>query len=91
MFEASTATGAEGLVGATIQGNENPRPEADTLSFQFHARTAQPRLDAPGFRAAADWLAGVKTAVTRYPLAAANDALSDLRTGRLQGAAVLTP
>ncbi|HYZ43648.1 MAG TPA: zinc-dependent alcohol dehydrogenase family protein [Xanthobacteraceae bacterium] len=35
--------------------------------------------------------AGVKTAVTRYPLAAANDALSDLRTGRLQGAAVLTP
>ena len=35
--------------------------------------------------------AGVKTAVTRYPLAAANDALSDLRTGRLQGAAVLIP
>jgi propanol-preferring alcohol dehydrogenase len=35
--------------------------------------------------------AGVKTAVTRYPLAAANDALSDLRVGRLQGAAVLTP
>src|SRR5919201_1717231 len=35
--------------------------------------------------------AGVKTAVTRYPLAAANDALSDLRTGRLQGAAVLMP
>ena len=35
--------------------------------------------------------AGVKTEVTRYPLAAANDALSDLREGRLQGAAVLTP
>jgi propanol-preferring alcohol dehydrogenase len=35
--------------------------------------------------------AGVKTAVRRYPLAAANDALSDLRTGRLQGAAVLIP
>ena len=35
--------------------------------------------------------AGVKTAVTRYPLAAANDALSDLRTGRLRGVAVLTP
>ena len=34
---------------------------------------------------------GVKTAVRRYPLAAANDALSDLRTGRLQGAAVLIP
>ena len=35
--------------------------------------------------------AGVKTEVTRYPLNAANDALSDLREGRLQGAAVLTP
>jgi len=35
--------------------------------------------------------AGVKTGVTRYPLDAANDALSDLREGRLQGAAVLTP
>ena len=34
--------------------------------------------------------AGVKTEVTRYPLDAANDALSDLREGRLQGAAVLT-
>jgi alcohol dehydrogenase, propanol-preferring len=36
-------------------------------------------------------LAGVTTEVTRYPLAAANDALADLREGRLQGAAVLTP
>ena len=35
--------------------------------------------------------AGVKTEVTRYPLDAANDALSDLREGRLQGAAVMTP
>jgi alcohol dehydrogenase, propanol-preferring len=35
--------------------------------------------------------AGVKSEVTRYPLAAANDALSDLRAGRLQGAAVLIP
>ena len=35
--------------------------------------------------------AGVKTEVTRYPLDAANDALSDLREGRLQGAAVLVP
>jgi propanol-preferring alcohol dehydrogenase len=36
-------------------------------------------------------LAGVKTEVTRYPLAEANDALADLREGRLQGAAVLLP
>jgi propanol-preferring alcohol dehydrogenase len=35
--------------------------------------------------------AGVKTEVTRYRLDAANDALSDLREGRLQGAAVLIP
>jgi propanol-preferring alcohol dehydrogenase len=33
--------------------------------------------------------AGVKTEVTRYPLERANDALADLRAGRLQGAAVL--
>jgi propanol-preferring alcohol dehydrogenase len=29
--------------------------------------------------------------VTRYPLQAANEALADLREGRLQGAAVLMP
>ncbi len=35
--------------------------------------------------------AGIKTEVTRYPLERANEALSDLREGRLQGAAVLIP
>ena len=35
--------------------------------------------------------AGVKCEITRYPLAHANEALSDLRDGRLQGAAVLIP
>jgi len=35
--------------------------------------------------------AGVKSEVTRYPLERANDALADLREGRLQGAAVLVP
>jgi len=35
--------------------------------------------------------AGVKTEVVRYPLARANEALFDLRDGRLQGAAVLIP
>lgn len=35
--------------------------------------------------------AGVHCVVTRYPLAQANDALADLRDGRLQGAAVLIP
>jgi propanol-preferring alcohol dehydrogenase len=35
--------------------------------------------------------AGVRTHTTRYPLAAANEALADLRAGRFQGAAVLVP
>jgi propanol-preferring alcohol dehydrogenase len=35
--------------------------------------------------------AGIKTQVSRYPLSAANEALADLRDGRLQGAAVLVP
>jgi propanol-preferring alcohol dehydrogenase len=35
--------------------------------------------------------AGIKTEVTRYPLADANKALADLREGHLQGAAVLVP
>ena len=35
--------------------------------------------------------AGVKTEVTLYPLQAANDALADLKGGRLTGAAVLVP
>ena len=35
--------------------------------------------------------AGVHAEVTRYPLETANEALSDLRDGRLQGAAVLIP
>jgi propanol-preferring alcohol dehydrogenase len=35
--------------------------------------------------------AGVKTKTIRYPLGAANEALSDVRDGRLQGAAVLVP
>jgi propanol-preferring alcohol dehydrogenase len=35
--------------------------------------------------------AGVKTEIMRYPLERANEALSDLRDGRLQGAAVLIP
>jgi propanol-preferring alcohol dehydrogenase len=35
--------------------------------------------------------AGVKARVRRYPLESANQALADLRDGRLQGAAVLVP
>jgi propanol-preferring alcohol dehydrogenase len=48
------------------------------------------REDAHEFLAIAP-RAGVKCEVTRYPLACANQALLDLREGRLQGAAVLIP
>jgi propanol-preferring alcohol dehydrogenase len=34
---------------------------------------------------------GIVTRTTRYPLQQANQALSDLRQGRFEGAAVLTP
>jgi len=46
------------------------------------------RADAREFLAIAPQ-SGLKTEVVRYPLARANDALDDLRGGKLQGAAVL--
>jgi propanol-preferring alcohol dehydrogenase len=48
------------------------------------------RRDAQEFLALAGE-APIRTEVTTYPLEAANTALSDLRQGRLQGAAVLIP
>ena len=48
------------------------------------------RRDATEFLAIAPQ-AGVKTTTAVYPLARANEALSDLRAGRFQGAAVLVP
>jgi propanol-preferring alcohol dehydrogenase len=48
------------------------------------------RQDAHDFLAIAP-RAGIRMQVTRYPLAAANDALADLRAGRFEGAAVLIP
>jgi propanol-preferring alcohol dehydrogenase len=48
------------------------------------------REDAREFLAVAP-KAGLRCAVTRYPLAQANEALADLREGRLEGAAVLVP
>ena len=48
------------------------------------------RRDAAEFLAIAP-RAGVKTETIPYPLEAANEALADLREGRLQGAAVLVP
>jgi propanol-preferring alcohol dehydrogenase len=48
------------------------------------------REDAREFLALAP-KAGLQCAVTRYPLEKANEALADLREGRLEGAAVLVP
>jgi propanol-preferring alcohol dehydrogenase len=48
------------------------------------------RADARGFFAAAA-STHIRTHVNRYPLHAANEALSDLRAGRFSGAAVLVP
>jgi propanol-preferring alcohol dehydrogenase len=48
------------------------------------------RNDARSFLALAPGVP-VKTHTVEYPLAAANDALADLRAGRLKGAAVLVP
>jgi propanol-preferring alcohol dehydrogenase len=48
------------------------------------------RADAHEFLALAP-KAGIHCEITRYPLERANEALSDLRDGRLQGAAVLIP
>ena len=48
------------------------------------------RRDAAAFLPLAQQ-AHIKTSTTRYPLRAANEAVSDLRNGRVQGAAVLVP
>jgi propanol-preferring alcohol dehydrogenase len=48
------------------------------------------RQDAAGFFAVAHQVR-IKTSTTSYPLERANDAVSDLREGRIQGAAVLVP
>jgi alcohol dehydrogenase, propanol-preferring len=48
------------------------------------------REDARTFLAIAPQ-AGIRTEITRYPLEQANQALADLREGRLEGAAVLAP
>ncbi|MEJ1938472.1 alcohol dehydrogenase, partial [Nostoc sp. NIES-2111] len=48
------------------------------------------RRDARDFLAIAP-RAGVRTTTVRYPLGQANEALADLREGRIQGAAVLVP
>ncbi|HET9272284.1 MAG TPA: zinc-dependent alcohol dehydrogenase family protein [Vicinamibacterales bacterium] len=56
----------------------------------IHSVANLTRADATAFLAVAAGLA-IRTHVTVYPLADANQALDDLRAGRLSGAAVLVP
>ncbi len=72
---------------------------SDIPSFAYHLLWEERRLvsvanltrrDGIDFFAIARQ-AGIRTETTAYPLAAANEALSDLRAGNLQGAAVLVP
>ena len=72
---------------------------SDIPSFPYHILWEERQLvsvanltreDAREFLAVAP-RAGIKTQVTRYPLAQANAALADLRAGRFEGAAVLVP
>ena len=69
-------------------------PRDDRLAFPAgrcgSSRPNLPRQDAIDFLAIAP-KAGVRTETTTYALADANAALSDVRAGRLQGAAVLIP
>ena len=60
-----------------------PNPEGSVLTINFKLRGEEFLALAPTIP--------VRTEVTAYPLSAANEALSDLRDGRLQGAAVLIP
>jgi len=64
-----------------------PRPRR--LAFPTLLANLTRRDGAEFFDVAAK--AGVRTQTRRYDLADANAALADLREGRLQGAAVLTP
>ena len=72
---------------------------SDIPSFPYHLLWEERRIvsvanltraDAREFLGIAPQ-AGVRTEITRYPLERANEALADLRDGRLQGAAVLVP
>ena len=56
----------------------------------IHSVANLTRADATAFLTVAGGLA-IRTHVTVYPLADANQALDDLRGGRLSGAAVLVP
>ncbi|HJZ55923.1 MAG TPA: extracellular solute-binding protein [Gemmataceae bacterium] len=60
---------------------KNPAPAQDVLAFQFHTDSGKPRLSAAGFKAAAEWLAGLK-ARGAIPEGGSADPVAALADGR---------
>lgn len=88
---AASVKGAT-IVCAGIHMSDIPQFSYDLLWGERAVRSVAnlTRRDAEEFLAIAP-RAGVRSTVTSYPLADANQALDDLRSGRLTGAAVLVP
>jgi len=88
---AASAKGAT-IVCAGIHMSDIPQFSYDLLWGEREIRSVAnlTRRDGAEFLALAPQ-AGVRSTTTVYPLAAANEALADLRSGRLSGAAVLVP
>jgi propanol-preferring alcohol dehydrogenase len=91
--EALKRTGKGGtVVCAGIHMSEIPAFSYDLLWGERTVRSVAnlTRRDGEKFLKLA-WKAGVRSEVQRYPLERANEALEDLRQGRVRGAAVLEP
>jgi alcohol dehydrogenase, propanol-preferring len=78
-----------------MRGNPRERHSAIPLSLLWEERQILSvanliQQDARNFLSIAPKVQ-VRTETVRYPLESANEALADLRAGRLQGAAVLVP
>ena len=88
---SASAKGAT-IVCAGIHMSDIPQFSYDLLWGERAIRSVAnlTRRDGAEFLALAPQ-AGVRSTTTVYPLAAANEALADLRSGRLSGAAVLVP
>jgi propanol-preferring alcohol dehydrogenase len=94
LVPAALAASAKGstIVCAGIHMSDIPQFSYDLLWGERAIRSVAnlTRRDGAEFLALAPQ-AGVRSTTTVYPLAAANEALADLRSGRLSGAAVLVP
>ncbi len=94
LVPAALAAMAKGgtVVCAGIHMSDIPSFPYDILWGERSVRSVAnlTRADGEAFLALAPKVP-IRTEITRYPLQAANDALADLRGGKLQGAAVLIP